>query len=187
MAQTIPAHQPANKYVFFCVGTDRSTGDSLGPIVGTLLEEAGYQVIGTLDNPAHAENIRERINEIPPESIVVGIDACLGMLSSIGKIKVDYGPVKPGAGLGKELPPVGDYHIIGIVNIGGFMEYYVLQNTRLSLVMDMAKKIVTAIQTAIPICQGNKEVAAAIEPLSNQKTILEENKMKKSDGHCKKS
>lgn len=25
--------------VFVCIGTDRSTGDSLGPLVGTLLEE----------------------------------------------------------------------------------------------------------------------------------------------------
>lgn len=186
IAQTFPVHRPANKFVFFCVGTDRSTGDSLGPIVGTFLEEAGYKVIGTLENPAHAENLSERINEIPPESVVIGIDACLGMLSSIGKIRVDSGPVKPGAGVGKTLPPVGDYHIIGVVNTGGFMEYFVLQNTRLSLVMDMAKKIVSAIQTAIPICQGNKEVAAAIEPLSNQKTILEEMKMKKATGIVRK-
>ena len=31
--------------------------------------------------------------------------------------------------------------ISGIVNVGGFMEYVVLQNTRLSLVMNMANKI----------------------------------------------
>ncbi|WP_054972425.1 spore protease YyaC [Paenibacillus sp. A3] len=169
IAQTIPVHVPANKFVFFCVGTDRSTGDSFGPIVGTFLEEAGYKVIGTLENPAHAENIRERINEIPPESVVIGIDACLGMHSSIGNIRVDSGPVRPGAGLGKELPPVGDYHITGIVNEGGFMDQFVLQNTRLSLVMDMAKKIVSAIRTAIPIFEGIKEVAAAIEPAGHSK------------------
>lgn len=169
IVQTLPVHLSASKFVFFCVGTDRSTGDALGPIVGTFLEEAGYRVIGTLDNPVHAENITERINEIPPESVVIGIDACLGMLSSIGKIRVDSGPVKPGAGVGKTLPPVGDYHIIGVVNVAGFMEYFVLQNTRLSLVIGMAKKIVSAIQTAIPLFEGIKEAAAAIEPAGQSK------------------
>jgi hypothetical protein len=38
--------------MFLCIGTDRSTGDSLGPLVGTMLEEAGYpHVIGTLQYP----------------------------------------------------------------------------------------------------------------------------------------
>ncbi|MGB4008573.1 MAG: DUF1256 domain-containing protein, partial [Bacillota bacterium] len=32
-------------------------------------------------------------------------------------------------------------HITGIVNVGGFMEYLVLQNTRLSLVIRMAEAI----------------------------------------------
>jgi len=43
------------------------------------------------------------------------------------------------------LPPVGDMHITGIVNVGGFMEYFVLQNTRLSLVMKMSHIIAEAI------------------------------------------
>lgn len=38
----------------------------------------------------------------------------------------------------KDLPEVGDLHINGIVNVSGFMEYFVLQNTRLHLVMNMA-------------------------------------------------
>ena len=38
----------------------------------------------------------------------------------------------------KSLPEVGDVHINGIVNVSGFMEYFVLQNTRLNLVMSMS-------------------------------------------------
>ena len=53
--------------------------------------------------------------------------------------------IKPGAGVKKNLPPVGDMHITGIVNLGGFMEYIVLQNTRLSLVMNMAETISSAV------------------------------------------
>ncbi|MDQ0659408.1 putative sporulation protein YyaC [Paenibacillus sp. W2I17] len=59
------------------------------------------------------------------------------------------GPLKPGAGVNKELPPVGDIHLTGIVNVGGFMEYFVLQNTRLSLVMRMSEIISSSLYSAI--------------------------------------
>ncbi|MDF2725961.1 MAG: sporulation protein, partial [Paenibacillus sp.] len=52
--------------VFVCIGTDRSTGDALGPLTGTLLVEAGYaQVIGTLDHPCDASNLTARLLDIP--------------------------------------------------------------------------------------------------------------------------
>lgn len=35
--QQVPPHQPI---VLVCVGTDRSTGDSLGPLVGTQLKKS---------------------------------------------------------------------------------------------------------------------------------------------------
>ena len=57
------------------------------------------------------------------------------------KRQVAEGPLKPGTGVNKDLPPIGDAHITGIVNVGGFMEYLVLQNTRLSLVIRMAEAI----------------------------------------------
>ena len=56
------------------------------------------------------------------------------------------GALEPGTGVDKVLPSVGDYTIIGVVNVGGFtvggsMEHVALQNTRLSLVIQMAKSI----------------------------------------------
>ncbi|MNT94758.1 hypothetical protein D3C72_2365110 [compost metagenome] len=59
--------------------------------------------------------------------------------------------MKPGAGVGKDLPPVGDYNIVGIVNVSGFMEYFVLQNTRLSLVYQLKNEIVDIIKSTLPI------------------------------------
>lgn len=56
----------------------------------------------------------------------------------MGSFQIGDGPLKPGAGVQKDLPEVGDLHINGIVNVSGFMEYFVLQNTRLNLVMNMA-------------------------------------------------
>lgn len=141
--------------VFICIGTDRSTGDSLGPIVGSNMSkynDTRLHVYGTLDHPVHALNLNETISEIHrnfPNPFVIAIDACLGHLTSVGSIQICEGPVKPGAGVNKELPPVGHIHITGVVNVGGFMEYFVLQNTRLSLVMSMANIISSSIYVAM--------------------------------------
>lgn len=139
--------------VFVCIGTDRSTGDSLGPLVGTLLKEnqpsiASFYVYGTLAEPIHAMNLEERLTEIHKlhfNPFIVGIDACLGKVRSVGIVQIGEGPVKPGAGVNKDLPAVGNAHITGIVNVSGFMEFMVLQNTRLNLVLNMAKTIADAI------------------------------------------
>src|SRR3954447_21556300 len=84
---------PAQKdrpIVFVCIGTDRSTGDSLGPLVGTLLEEKGmrsFYVYGTLDEPIHAVNLSEKLKEIHAkhdDPYIIGIDACLGRTKNVG-------------------------------------------------------------------------------------------------------
>jgi putative sporulation protein YyaC len=139
--------------VFVCIGTDRSTGDSLGPLVGTLLKEkkistSSFSVYGTLAEPIHAMNLEERLADIHKlhiDPFIVGIDACLGKVRSVGIVQIAKGPVKPGAGVNKDLPPVGNAHITGIVNVSGFMEFMVLQNTRLNLVLNMAKTIADGI------------------------------------------
>lgn len=141
--------------VVVCVGTDRSTGDSLGPLIGTSLSKyrsPHFALFGTLEDPVHAMNLDDTLLEINRrfhKPFVIGIDACLGQVSSVGCIQVGVGPVRPGAGVNKDLPPVGDIHITGIVNVGGFMEYFVLQNTRLHLVMKMADIISLSLFTAI--------------------------------------
>ncbi|MBX9953811.1 spore protease YyaC [Peribacillus simplex] len=149
--------------VIVCIGTDRSTGDSLGPLVGTLLSEkaenssSSFHVYGTLDDPIHAMNLQEKLNEIKKlhaNAFIIGIDACLGKMKSVGIVQIGQGPVKPGAGVNKDLPSVGNAHITGIVNVSGFMEFMVLQNTRLNLVLKMAKTIAEGIyeaQTHYPI------------------------------------
>lgn len=148
----IPSHQPI---IIICVGTDRSTGDSLGPLVGTQLNKFhlnGIHLYGTLDQPVHAMNLKDTLNSIHDQfnnPFIIAIDACLGQLTSVGCIQVGNGPVKPGAGVNKDLPPVGNMHITGIVNVGGFMEYFVLQNTRLSIVMSMSEVIAKSFQVAI--------------------------------------
>lgn len=141
--------------VVMCIGTDRSTGDALGPIIGTKLSEANLNqihVYGTLNEPVHAVNLQDNLTSIQTthhDPFIIAIDACLGQLNSIGHVQIGTGPLKPGAGVKKNLPSVGDLHITGIVNVGGFMEYFVLQNTRLNLVMNMAEVISSSIQHSV--------------------------------------
>ncbi|TZE80843.1 spore protease YyaC [Calorimonas adulescens] len=142
-----------NDLVFLCIGTDRSTGDSLGPLIGYELTLFPHickecRIYGTLENPVHAQNIKEitsMIFKTMDNPFVIAIDASLGSVSNVGKIIIDEGPLKPGAGVNKNLDPVGDLRITGVVNVSGFMEFSVLQNTRLSMVMNMAKVISSAI------------------------------------------
>jgi putative sporulation protein YyaC len=141
--------------VVVCIGTDRSTGDALGPLIGTSLAKyrsSHFSLFGTLENPVHAMNLDDTLLEINRrfhKPFIIGIDACLGQVASVGNIQVGFGPVRPGAGVNKDLPPVGDIHITGIVNVGGFMEYFVLQNTRLHLVVKMSDIISLSLFTAI--------------------------------------
>ena len=67
--------------IFLCIGTDRSTGDSLGPLVGHKLRKCRLKkaaVIGTLDKPVHAMNLEVYAAYIRthfPDHVIVAIDA----------------------------------------------------------------------------------------------------------------
>jgi putative sporulation protein YyaC len=169
LKEILPKGTKASDVVFICVGTDRSTGDSLGPMIGTALKEKGYNVMGTLAEPVHAMNLGETVESLPSDKLIVAVDACLGQLSSVGKMFYRTGSLKPGAGVNKKLPEVGDYTIYGVVNVGGFMEYFVLQNTRLKLVMDMAEEAVKVITKALP--KRRKKVEGVHEVPSEQLAI----------------
>jgi len=143
-----------NDVVFVCVGTDRFTGDCLGPLVGDMLQAKGIpNVYGTIDQPVHAINIAEVLDVVArnhPEACVIGIDASLGRAKSVGQIAFWDKALEPGSGVGKDLPPVGQYAITGVVNVSGFNEHVVLANTRLSLVWSLAESIVSFIEQAFP-------------------------------------
>jgi putative sporulation protein YyaC len=152
--------------VFVCIGSDRSTGDSLGPLIGYKLNNIRYDnvfIYGTLDTPVHAKNLSETIDIISDshkKPLIVAIDACLGTTEHIGYICIEYYPLKPGSGVNKDLGPVGDMHITGIVNFGGFMDFLILQNTRLSTVMKMADLISTGIKHVLWKINMDPELSA---------------------------
>ena len=142
------------KSLVLCIGTDRYIGDCLGPLVGTMLEkmELSCPVIGTLDDPIHAVNLKKRLATIQltyPHHKIIALDACLGAEDNIGSIQLKTGCLFPGKGVGKKLPAVGDISIIGIVDSCENEDFFFLHNIRLNLIMKMAEVISKSIFDAL--------------------------------------
>lgn len=144
-----------------CIGTDRSTGDSFGPLVGFMLSRYkiyDFDVYGTIENPVHAMNLTETMAKIDQENIlVVAVDASVGKLEHIGHIGLNEGSIKPGSGVGKDLPAVGDVSFSGVVTLGGIMPHVMLQNTSLGLVYKMAEITANSIRHVLYKQQKNKK------------------------------
>jgi len=159
------------KVLFACIGTDRATGDCLGPLVGDSLKRLGYHVVGTLEEPLHAQNLitclELKQQELKPD-LVVAIDAGLGYVKNIGMITLEQRPIKPGTGVKKDLPLIGDISIMGIVNVAGLLDLQVIQYTRLYIVMKMANTISSLIWRSIPLSK-RQEYTVPLAPKLSEK------------------
>ena len=151
-------YRRGQELVFLCIGSDRATGDCLGPILGyklTRLPSKDYFVYGTLEQPVHAKNLANTIQEIYHTHIdpfVIAIDSSFGLSTHIGYATLGKCPLKPGAGVDKDLPCVGDLFITGIVNLSGMFDHMLLQTTRLNVVMSLADHIYLGIRQGIRMC-----------------------------------
>ena len=144
--------------VIICIGTDRCTGDSLGPFVGEFLSEKNLPrtyIYGTIQQPVMALNLRETMRNVKkkhPDAFIIGIDAGLGEEERVGEVIVRKEPIRPGAAFGKRLPDVGDLSIIAVVSKmhqDSQKNYKSLSNTRLQFVLKIAKEITLAIEGAM--------------------------------------
>lgn len=139
--------QGKKKVLLLCIGTDRSTGDSLGPLIGHQLRQQSLkhiQVIGTLSRPVHAMNLEDTLyllKEYYGDHLVVAVDASVGVMGHVGCVTLGWGAIKPGLGVKKDLRAVGDLFITGVVSSGGSHDPRMLQSIRLNTVMRMAECI----------------------------------------------
>lgn len=151
--------------VFLCIGSDRATGDCLGPIIGHILTKnnKNLPVFGTLSSPVHAQNLSKTIDFIYntiSNPYIIAIDASLGIRQHIGHVTTGYGPLCPGIGVNKKLPCVGDAFITGIVNTSNINSHLTLQTTKLSTVVDLSEFIAQGIlytiekRTELHVCSS---------------------------------
>jgi putative sporulation protein YyaC len=136
--------------ILLCIGTDRATGDCLGPLVGEQLQAMlpSLPIYGTLAQPIHAMNLEETMQQIyenHPNPFIIAVDASLGIPEHIGYATLTQAPLVPGKGVHKKLPAIGHLSITGIVNVAGFPNSILLQSTRLHTVMTLANCISDAI------------------------------------------
>ena len=136
-----------------CIGTDKCIIDCLGPLIGTMLTKNNVcvDVYGTLDKPVHGMNMVERLKEIKQKNYktVLAIDACLSNKVSQGTIEVRERSITPGKGIGKFLPEIGDISIVGITGTSDKNLDELIEDTRLSMVYEMAEVITAGIMNAV--------------------------------------
>ena len=138
--------------VVVCIGSDLAIGDSLGPIVGSMLKykTQGLRlfIYGTLAAPVTAKEIkymRTFLRETHAGSQVIAVDAAVGAEGDIGLIKCTDSPLFPGAGANKKLGAIGDVSVMGIVAEKSLANYGLLNTTRLNLVYTMSEVVSDAL------------------------------------------
>lgn len=139
--------------MLLCIGTDRATGDCLGPLVGqAMINSPLYSIYGTLQHPVHAKNLERTLNTIPlfhENPFIIAIDSCLGCEEHVGHVTLSPMPLLPGQGVFKDLAPIGDLSITGIVDIFSESSHETIQNTRLKTVLFLASFITNGLDPVV--------------------------------------
>jgi len=144
--------------VMLCIGTDRSTGDAFGPLLGSRLLRDGWpHVCGTLREPCDADRLPEVLRNLPAGKTVIAFDACLGSPANVGKYSVARGPLLPAEAVGRKLPAAGHYSAAAVVAARSAKPYHALMTAPLSLVMDMAEAAANAVSAAWRIRRDHHE------------------------------
>ncbi|OIJ14434.1 spore protease YyaC [Anaerobacillus alkalilacustris] len=136
------------------IGSNLINGDSLGPFVGTLLKNLypdRLTVLGSLQTPIDATNYVPEISRLhlPNNSFIIAIDSVLGNPKIVNSIVVRNGSVLPGAGLGHNLPPIGDCSVMGVVLENDPKVEASLFYTNLNLIYTMALQISRGISLTV--------------------------------------
>lgn len=106
--------------VIVCFGTNAISGDSLGPLVGTLLTKKyniGAFVYGTDEAQINGQNMKEWMSFVKSaheNALLVAVDASLGNKDKVGQIVLRDDGVCPSGVTGKS-ERFGDVGVLGIV------------------------------------------------------------------------
>ena len=104
-----------------CIGSDRVSGDMLGPMVGSSLREEYrlpcpvYGWVGESVNGINLESYLAMIKERHEGCVIIAVDAALGRESDVGSVRIKKGGIKAGGALERKGASVGDLGVIGVV------------------------------------------------------------------------
>ena len=144
--------------VIVCVGSDRVVSDMVAPLTAEYLVDSKVNayVYGRLNNPIMASNLHSAFRHIMSKhstSQIIVIDAGLGKVSDIGKVRINKGGIMPAAGFGYSNAIYGDISIMPIVSTIGIDEKLFLSASRLTVINDTAKSLASVIIKAIEIAK----------------------------------
>ena len=150
------------KPIIVCIGSDLVLGDSLGPLVGTMLlnKKVPLYVYGTLSYPITAKEIgvaKSYLSSAHPKTPIIAIDAAVGNQDDVGLIRVKNKGLFPGLGVAKKLGEIGDASIMGVVAERSIQNYNLFNLTRLGMIYKMAEQIANGIEQYVLQCFDNKE------------------------------
>ena len=107
--------------IVICIGSDRVSGDMLGPLVGSSLKEKYhlpcpvYGAVGESVNGINLEEYLSMISSRHKESRIIAVDAALGRNEDIGRIRLKRGGIRAGGALDRAGERIGDLGIVGVV------------------------------------------------------------------------
>jgi len=104
----------AQKVDILCIGAPNITGDAVGPVTGYRLKHMNLpkhvNVIGCIKDPVHGRNLRDKLQLLRDDALVICVDAAIG--EDYPLIKLRTGPMQPGAAISDKLPMVGDVSVL---------------------------------------------------------------------------
>lgn len=154
--------------VVICIGSDRVSGDMLGPLVGSALRDEYrlpcpvYGWVGGSVNGLNLDEYLSMLGERHGGSTVIAVDAAVGKPEDVGKVRIKRGGVKAGGALERKGGRVGDLGVIGVVAEEQPPQavYGALLAVPFSLVESLAARIAALIFAALS--EGEKAAAHII-------------------------
>lgn len=151
------------KILFICIGNSKIIGDSLGPLVGSIIlknknqieKNTKIEVLGTITSPlvySKIETAIEQINKNEYSKIII-IDSALGNKNNIGEVSINTSNINVGKSINKGRLITGDIIIKGIVaqnyhNVEKNKE--ALNKVTLEEIESISKKVLKIIYSIIP-------------------------------------
>ena len=145
--------------VIVCIGSDKVSGDMLGPLVGSSLREEYrlpcpvYGAIGESVNGVNLDEYLSMISKRHRGSRIIAVDAALGKRTDVGRIRLKKGGIKAGGALERKGEKVGDVGIVGVVAEERAPKevYSALLGVPFLFVEELAKRIAGLIHSALSI------------------------------------
>lgn len=142
--------------IIVCIGSDRISGDSLGPITGSMLKKKlrlpQIFVLGCLEKTVTAKEVNYLnyfLKETFPNRLIICVDSAVGSFSDVGAIKISDAPISPGSGINKKLAKIGDVSIQGVVAEKGILCAAALSEVRMHMIYKMSDIISDSIASFI--------------------------------------